>query len=47
MYQLPESLLSGNEIDRYLINSTMLDTLVRNKDGSSTLYIRIKNPVPN
>lgn len=44
MYQLPESLLSSNEIDRYLINSTMLDTLVRNKDGSITLYIQHEKP---
>lgn len=44
MYQLPESLLSANEINRYLINSSMLDTLVRDKDGGITLYLQHEKP---
>ena len=44
MYQLPESLLYDNEINRYLINSSMLDQLVKNKDGSITLFIQNTPP---
>ena len=44
MYKLPESLLYENEINRYLINSTMTDQLVKNKDGSITLYLQNTAP---
>ncbi len=44
MYKLPESLLYDNEINRYLINSAMTDQLVKNKDGSITLYIQNTPP---
>jgi hypothetical protein len=44
MYKLPESLLYDNEINRYLINSTMTDQLVKNKDGSITLYLQNTAP---
>ena len=44
MYKLPESLLYDNELDRYLINSTMTKDLVKNKDGSITLYLQNSAP---
>lgn len=44
MYQLPESLLVKNELNRYLINSAMLDSLKRNSDGSITLYLQHEKP---
>jgi hypothetical protein len=44
MYELPESLLVDNPIDRYLINSTMLPTLKRDKEGGLTLYIQHESP---
>lgn len=44
MYKLPESLLYENELNRYLINSSMTDQLVKNKDGSITLYLQNKAP---
>lgn len=47
MYKLPESLLYENELNRYLINSTMTDQLKKNKDGSVTLYIQNKAPAAN
>ncbi|MEO0435096.1 MAG: DUF1254 domain-containing protein, partial [Cyanobacteria bacterium J06656_5] len=42
MYNLPEQLLVENKLERYLINSTMLDNneLVLDKDGGLTLYIQ-------
>lgn len=44
MYELPSSLLSKNSLNRYLINSTMLDSLKRDADGGITLYIQHSAP---
>ena len=46
MYQLPESLLVANPVDRYVINSPMLDDLVRDPDGGITLYLQNQSPGP-
>jgi hypothetical protein len=44
MYQMPESLLAENPINRYLLNSTMLPDFVRDADGGITLYIQHEPP---
>jgi hypothetical protein len=44
MYELPQSLLVANPIDRYLINSPMLPNMKTNEDGSLTLYIQKDSP---
>ena len=44
LYELPESLLVANPIDRYLINSPMLPDLVRDADGGITLYLQHDSP---
>jgi hypothetical protein len=44
MYQLPESLLTENPLDRYLINSQMEPDLLRDADGGITLYIQHDSP---
>lgn len=44
MYELPESLLVANPIDRTLLNSTMLDEFVRDADGGITLYLQHDSP---
>jgi hypothetical protein len=44
MYELPESLLAANPIDRYLLNSPMLPAFVRDADGGITLYIQHDSP---
>ena len=44
MYELPESLLTENPIDRYLLNSPMLDDFVRDADGGITLYLQYESP---
>ena len=44
MYELPESLLVANPLDRYLINSPMLPNLVRDADGGITLYLQHDSP---
>jgi hypothetical protein len=44
MYDLPQSLLVENPIDRYLINSPMLPDLKTNPDGSLTIYIQHDSP---
>ena len=44
MYQLPESLLVANPIDRYLINSPMLPDMKMDADGGLTLYIQHESP---
>lgn len=44
MYELPESLLVDNPLNRYLLNSTMMDGLVRDEDGGVTLYIQHDSP---
>ena len=47
MYELPESLLVANPINRYLINSPMLPDLVKDADGGLTLYIQNASPGPD
>ena len=44
MYRLPESLLVDNPLQRYLINSPMLDSLARDADGGLTLYVQHDSP---
>ncbi len=44
MYNLPQSLMVDNPIDRYLINSPMLPDLKKNEDGGITLYIQRESP---
>jgi hypothetical protein len=44
MYELPESLLVANPIDRYLINSPMLPNMKMDADGGLTLYIQHESP---
>jgi hypothetical protein len=44
MYKLPESLLIENRINRYLLNSPMLDDFVRDGDGGITFYIQHESP---
>ncbi|MEJ2265038.1 MAG: DUF1214 domain-containing protein [Anaerolineales bacterium] len=44
MYELPASLLTANPIDRYILNSPMLDDFVRDEDGGITLYLQHESP---
>jgi hypothetical protein len=44
MYELPQSLLVANPMERYLINSPMLPSLVPDSDGGYTLYIQHESP---
>ena len=44
MYELPQSLLVANPINRYLINSPMLPQLKTDADGGITLYIQHESP---
>ncbi len=44
MYELPQSLLVANPINRYLINSPMLPQLNRDADGGLTLLIQNESP---
>lgn len=44
MYELPESLLVENPINRYLLNSPMMDDFVLNEDGGITLYLQNQSP---
>ena len=44
MYDGKTQLLIENPINRYLINSPMLPSLKKNKDGSLTLYIQKDAP---
>ncbi|HEX3547956.1 MAG TPA: DUF1254 domain-containing protein [Mycobacterium sp.] len=44
MYELPQSLLVANPINRYLINSPMLPSLVPDTDGGYTFYIQSESP---
>jgi len=44
MYEQPASLLVANPINRYLLNSTMTDSFVRDADGGLTLYIQNTSP---
>ena len=44
MYNLPESLLVANKLNRYLINSPMLPNLKKDPDSGITLYIQKDSP---
>ena len=44
MYDGKTQLLIDNPLDRYLINSSMLESFVKNKDGSITIYIQKESP---
>lgn len=44
LYTLPESLLSANPLNRYLINSPMLPGLKKDPDGGVTLYVQNASP---
>jgi hypothetical protein len=44
MYELPQSLLVANPINRYLINSPMLPQLVKDADGGLTFYVQNESP---
>ncbi|TDL08237.1 DUF1254 domain-containing protein [Mycolicibacterium obuense] len=44
MYELPQSLLVANPINRYLINSPMLPSLVPDADGGYTFYVQNGSP---
>ena len=44
MYDGKTRLLVDNPIDRYLLNSNMLDSFVKNEDGSISLYIQKESP---
>jgi hypothetical protein len=44
MYDGKSQLLIKNPIDRYLINSPMLDSMKKNPDGSLTLHIQKESP---
>jgi hypothetical protein len=44
MYEMPQSLLTANPINRYLINSPMLPQLQRDADGGLTLLIQNVSP---
>jgi hypothetical protein len=44
MYDLPQSLLVANPINRYLINSPMLPQMKKDADGGLTLYIQHESP---
>ncbi|CRZ15774.1 DUF1254 domain-containing protein [Mycolicibacterium neworleansense] len=46
MYKMPQSLLVANPIDRYLINSPMLPSLVKDSDGGVTIYVQNESPGP-
>ena len=47
MYKMPESLLSANPINRYLINSPMLPQLNKDPDGGLTIYVQHESPGPD
>jgi hypothetical protein len=44
MYELPQSLLVANPINRYLINSPMLPDLKKDADGGLTMYLQNESP---
>ena len=46
MYELPQSLLVANPINRYLINSPMLPALIKDPDGGITLNVQHASPGP-
>ena len=44
MYDVPQSLLVANPINRYLINSPMLPNMKKDADGGLTIYIQNESP---
>lgn len=44
MYDVPQSLLVANPINRYLINSPMLPHMKKDADGGLTIYIQNESP---
>jgi hypothetical protein len=44
MYEMPQSLLIDNPLNRYLINSEMLPSLLRDPDGGYTFYVQHQSP---
>lgn len=44
MYELPQSLLVADPINRYPIHSPMLSQLVKGADGGPKLYIQNESP---
>lgn len=44
LYELPQSLLSANPLNRYLLNSPMLSQFKRDADGGLTLLIQYESP---
>ncbi|WP_262326346.1 DUF1254 domain-containing protein [Carboxylicivirga litoralis] len=44
MYELPASLLVENPLNRYLLNSPMMDDFVFDEDGGLTLYFQSESP---
>ena len=44
MYSLPKRFLYANKIERYAINSSMVEQLKKNSDGSVTIYIQHESP---
>jgi hypothetical protein len=44
LYGLPDRLLVANPLDRYLLNSTMVEQFERAPDGGITLYIQNESP---
>lgn len=44
MYEMPQSLLVANPIDRYLLNSPMLPQFVKDADGGLTFYVQNETP---
>jgi hypothetical protein len=44
MYELPETLLVDNPLNRYLLNSTMMEDFVRDEDGGITFYLQHDSP---
>jgi hypothetical protein len=47
MYELPQSLLVANQLNRYLINSPMESSLIKDPDGGVTLYLQNESPGPD
>ena len=46
MYELPQSLLVANPINRYLINSPMVPELSKDPNGGYTIYVQRDPPEP-
>jgi hypothetical protein len=44
LYDQPASLLVANPLDRYLLNSTMIEDFVKDADGGITLYFQNQSP---